>query len=83
MKIKSLTTAHIPFTYIKRSQTSTVGKLIGKTSDPFAIQYIRSTDGKICTTVKCPDTGTFQATMAVRLVNDGPVTMMLDSTKLF
>lgn len=28
-------------------------------------------------------TGTFQATMAVRLVNDGPVTMMLDSTKLF
>ena len=28
-------------------------------------------------------TGTFQATMAVRLINDGPVTMMLDSTKLF
>jgi D-tyrosyl-tRNA(Tyr) deacylase len=28
-------------------------------------------------------TGTFQASMAVRLINDGPVTMMLDSTKLF
>jgi D-aminoacyl-tRNA deacylase len=27
--------------------------------------------------------GTFQASMAVRLINDGPVTMMLDSTKLF
>lgn len=27
--------------------------------------------------------GTFQASMAVQLINDGPVTMMLDSTKLF
>jgi D-tyrosyl-tRNA(Tyr) deacylase len=28
-------------------------------------------------------TGTFQADMAVRLINDGPVTMMLDSKKIF
>lgn len=28
-------------------------------------------------------TGKFQATMAVELVNDGPVTMLLDSKKLF
>ncbi len=28
-------------------------------------------------------TGQFQATMAVSLVNEGPVTLLLDSTKLF
>ena len=28
-------------------------------------------------------TGQFQATMQVQLINDGPVTLMLDSTKLF
>ena len=28
-------------------------------------------------------TGRFQATMAVELVNDGPVTLLLDSTKIF
>lgn len=28
-------------------------------------------------------TGTFQATMQVELVNDGPVTLMLDSDKIF
>lgn len=28
-------------------------------------------------------TGRFQATMAVELVNDGPVTLLLDSTKMF
>jgi D-aminoacyl-tRNA deacylase len=37
--------------------------------------------------VRCRDiataNGTFQASMAVHLINDGPVTMMLDSTKLF
>lgn len=30
-----------------------------------------------------PQTGQFQAHMEVHLVNDGPVTMLLDSTKLF
>ena len=29
------------------------------------------------------ETGTFQATMEVELVNDGPVTLLLDSNKLF
>ncbi|HEX8251084.1 MAG TPA: D-aminoacyl-tRNA deacylase, partial [Pyrinomonadaceae bacterium] len=29
------------------------------------------------------ETGKFQATMDVRLVNDGPVTILLDSAKLF
>lgn len=29
------------------------------------------------------ETGVFQATMQVELVNDGPVTILLDSTKLF
>ncbi len=29
------------------------------------------------------ETGVFQAMMAVELVNDGPVTILLDSTKLF
>lgn len=29
------------------------------------------------------ETGTFQARMAVRLLNDGPVTLLLDSRKLF
>ncbi|MDP3694783.1 MAG: D-aminoacyl-tRNA deacylase [Desulfocapsaceae bacterium] len=28
-------------------------------------------------------TGRFQATMAVELVNDGPVTLLLDSAKMF
>lgn len=32
--------------------------------------------------VRC-QTGTFQATMQVELVNDGPVTILLDSEKLF
>ena len=32
--------------------------------------------------VRC-ETGTFQATMQVELVNEGPVTIMLDSKKLF
>jgi D-tyrosyl-tRNA(Tyr) deacylase len=34
------------------------------------------------TGLKC-ETGRFQAMMKVELVNDGPVTMLLDSTKLF
>ena len=29
------------------------------------------------------ETGTFQAHMEVRLLNDGPVTLLLDSRKLF
>jgi D-tyrosyl-tRNA(Tyr) deacylase len=32
--------------------------------------------------IKC-ETGRFQATMKVELVNEGPVTILLDSTKLF
>jgi D-aminoacyl-tRNA deacylase len=32
--------------------------------------------------LKC-ETGTFQATMSIELLNEGPVTIMLDSTKLF
>jgi D-tyrosyl-tRNA(Tyr) deacylase len=32
--------------------------------------------------IKC-ETGQFQAMMAVSLVNDGPVTLLLDSSKLF
>lgn len=32
--------------------------------------------------VRC-ETGTFQADMAVELVNDGPVTLLIDSTKAF
>jgi D-tyrosyl-tRNA(Tyr) deacylase len=30
-----------------------------------------------------PETGIFQAMMAVELINDGPVTILLDSAKLF
>src|SRR3569833_3527663 len=33
-------------------------------------------------TLRC-ETGQFQATMSVSLVNEGPVTIMLDSSKLF
>jgi D-aminoacyl-tRNA deacylase len=32
--------------------------------------------------VRC-ETGTFQAMMEVELVNDGPVTILIDSTKIF
>lgn len=36
-----------------------------------------------CSTVANVATGRFQAMMQVELVNDGPVTILLDSTKLF
>src|ERR1700759_2516338 len=42
----------------------------------YFVEKIRSTG------VRC-ETGKFQATMKVELVNDGPVTILLDSKKLF
>ena len=42
----------------------------------YFVDRIRSTG------LKC-ETGTFQATMKVELINEGPVTIMIDSKKLF
>jgi D-tyrosyl-tRNA(Tyr) deacylase len=42
----------------------------------YFVERVRSLGVKV-------ETGVFQATMKVRLINDGPVTILLDSRKLF
>ena len=48
-------------------------------AEPLYEQFVELTRANICEVA----TGTFQRMMKVELVNDGPVTIMLDSRKLF